>query len=416
MTEQKPQIFMRNEHSISRSDIDPDALTVLYGLSNQGFSSYMVGGSVRDILLGQKPKDFDVATNARPRQVKKLFKNCWLIGRRFRLAHVKFGSYPEKIVEVATFRAATVAKKDNEEVETLADDNTFGTAAEDALRRDFTINALFYNIKDFTVIDYVGGVEDIRKKILRSIGDPRVRYVEDPVRMLRALRYSKRLGFSIAAEDMAALSEYGDLLKEVPYSRLTEELHKMFATGQAEVIFKGLKDYDLVRHMAPGLNKMLNDKNCYAVLKKMDTLLTHPCPPTKAELWAALVDECWESLGVIFKGPVDIRNQERIQTALESLNVSKRDREICCHLLTTLTQMKGSGPVKERLLRRKHFPMSLRLYSWRSERHPEELDNFERWYRAAEKQGVTEVVALAASAPRQRRKRRRRKINPSGTH
>jgi poly(A) polymerase len=440
MTEQKPRIIPRDEHIISRSDIDPDALKVLYGLSQQGFESYLVGGSVRDLLLKQKPKDFDVATDARPRQVKKLFKNCWLIGRRFRLAHVKFAGEPEKIVEVATFRAATSEKpkpkeeegadkegadkegEDKEDVETvevemLADDNTFGSASEDAIRRDFTINALFYNIKDFSVIDYVGGVDDIEKKVLRSIGDPRVRYVEDPVRMLRALRYSRRLGFSIAKDDEAALREHADLLKEVPYSRTTEEIHKMFATGQSEEIYRGLKEFDLVAPMAPGLDKMLDDKNCYLVLKQLDALLTEAQPPGKPELWSALIDECHESLGASFKGPVDLRNQSRIHVALENMNVSKRDREIACQLLTTLTQMKNTGPMKERLFRRSHFPMSLRLYRWRLERHPEEQENFNKWWEKAEKMGVTEIQELPSRPAKRRRKRRtRNRRNPSGSH
>src|SRR5882762_4244250 len=203
----EPRIVPREEHSVSRRDIDPDALKVLYRLRQYEHVAYLVGGSVRDLLLGRRPKDFDIGTSAHPYQVKKLFRNCWIIGRRFRLAHVKFGT---KVIEVATFRRQVAA---GEEVgpdgvpapihqpsaeeggaapapndrPLIHHDNTFGTPEEDAFRRDFTINALFYDIATFSVIDYVGGLDDLRAGVVRSIGDPVVRVLEDPVRMLRAV-------------------------------------------------------------------------------------------------------------------------------------------------------------------------------------------------------------------------------------
>src|SRR3954449_11666148 len=203
----EPRIVPRDAHVVSRRDIDPDALKVLYRLRQADFTAYLVGGGVRDLLLSRRPKDFDIGTSAHPQQVKKLFRNCWIIGRRFRLAHVKFGT---KVIEVATFRRQVAP---GEEVvaegvpapdPTTPDgkalvhhDNTFGTPEEDAFRRDFTVNALFYDIATFSIIDYVGGLDDLRAGIVRSIGDPVLRFREDPVRMLRAIALASRLGFAL---------------------------------------------------------------------------------------------------------------------------------------------------------------------------------------------------------------------------
>src|SRR3982750_3840721 len=191
-----PRIIPRSQHPISRQNIDPDALKVLYRLRQFNYIAYLVGGSVRDLLLERTPKDFDIGTSAHPYQVKRLFRNCWIIGRRFRLAHVKFGA---KVVEVATFRRQVAAGEEvvqdgvpapdpttPEGEQLIHHDNTFGTPEEDAFRRDFTINALFYDIATFSIIDYVGGLEDVDARVVRSIGDPEVRVREDPVRMIRA--------------------------------------------------------------------------------------------------------------------------------------------------------------------------------------------------------------------------------------
>src|ERR1041384_823092 len=208
-----PVVVPRAGHAISRKQIDPDALKVLYRLHQNNYVAYLVGGSVRDLLLGRRPKDFDIGTNAHPYQVKRLFRNCWIIGRRFRLAHVRFG---EKTIEVATFRrqlsqaeieaaqqeaadavAAAAVEGDNATDRLIHRDNTFGTPEEDAFRRDFTINALFYDIATFSIIDYVGGLQDLRDGIIRSIGEPARRFEEDPVRMFRAVAFAARLGFRL---------------------------------------------------------------------------------------------------------------------------------------------------------------------------------------------------------------------------
>src|SRR5262245_36171482 len=194
----EPTIVPRAAHTISRRDIDPAALKVLYQLHEHNYIAYLVGGSVRDLLLSRRPKDFDIGTSAHPYQVKKLFRNCWIIGRRFRLAHVRFG---EKTIEVATFRRNIPAGSEAEpspapvaQDAPVDHDNTFGTPEEDAFRRDFTINALFYDIGNYSIIDYVGGLQDLKNGVIRSIGDPNVRFEEDPVRMLRAIVMASRLG------------------------------------------------------------------------------------------------------------------------------------------------------------------------------------------------------------------------------
>src|SRR5499425_1832982 len=214
----EPRIIPRDEHVVSRRDMDPDALRVLYRLRQFEHTAYLVGGSVRDLLIGRRPKDFDIGTSAHPYQVKKLFRNCWIIGRRFRLAHVKFGP---KVIEVATFRRQVAPGEEivqdgvpapdpstPEGEHLIHHDNTFGTPDEDAFRRDFTINALAYDIATFSIIDYVGGLEDLQARIVRSIGDPKVRLREDPVRMLRAVALAARLDFAIDPPTLEAIRRH----------------------------------------------------------------------------------------------------------------------------------------------------------------------------------------------------------------
>jgi hypothetical protein len=240
-----PRILPRAEHTVSRKDIDEDALKVLYRLKNAGFIAYLVGGGVRDLLLARKPKDFDISTSAHPHQVKKLFRNCFIIGRRFRLCHVRFG---KKVIEVATFRRQAEA----EEGETLIRrDNTFGTPEEDAFRRDFTVNALFYDIATFSLIDYVGGLEDIQQRVIRTIGDPAVRFREDPVRMLRAVALASRLGFRIDDDSVDAIRAMrGEIVKSSP-ARILEEFYKVLRQGAARETFGLLHALGLLAYLLP---------------------------------------------------------------------------------------------------------------------------------------------------------------------
>lgn len=231
----RPYIIKRKNHSISRDDISPNALKVLYRLSKAGYEAFLVGGGVRDMLLGLHPKDFDIATNARPLEIRKLFRNSRLIGRRFRLVHVFF---PTEIIEVSTFRANAeeYLKEDSlEKVKPLmlVDDNTYGTIEEDAWRRDFTVNALYYDITNFSVVDFTGGMEDLRNGLIRMIGDPTQRYHEDPVRLLRAVRLAAKLNFKIHPDTEEPLLRLHTLLCHVPSARLFTEILKIFFKGYA---------------------------------------------------------------------------------------------------------------------------------------------------------------------------------------
>ena len=296
----EPRVIPRAEHPISRRDIDPDALKVLYRLHQFNHTAYLVGGSVRDLLLGRRPKDFDIGTSAHPSQVKKLFRNCWIIGRRFRLAHVKFGS---KVVEVATFRrqvhaagevsdvsevlepgpsiepadlprdpvvvppdiVASVgpspaisgvhAGRPHDDLHFIHHDNTFGTPEEDAFRRDFTINALFYDIATFAIIDYVNGMDDLRSGLVRSIGDPEVRFREDPVRMLRAIALAARLDFAIDPPILEAIRLHRHEIAKSSPARLLEEYYKILRSGYAEKTFRSLASSGLLEPVSLELHQ-----------------------------------------------------------------------------------------------------------------------------------------------------------------
>ena len=245
----QPRIIPRSDHPISRKHIDADALKVLYRLYRSGHTAFLVGGGVRDLLIGRRPKDFDVCTSARPGQVKKLFRNCWLIGRRFRLAHIHFRDH--KIVEVSTFRAQPERDEMNDEDLLVRQDNTFGSPEEDALRRDFTINGLFYDIASFSLIDYVGGVDDIEAGVIRTIGDPHVRFREDPVRMLRAIKFAARLDFAIEPETWEALCEHAEEITRCSTSRVVEEIARLLEGGASCRSVQLLKASGLLRIVLP---------------------------------------------------------------------------------------------------------------------------------------------------------------------
>jgi len=272
-----PKIVPRPEHVLSRKLIDPEALKVLYRLNQSKYTAYLVGGSVRDLLLGRKPKDFDIGTSAQPYEVKKLFRNCWIIGRRFRLAHVRFG---EKTIEVATFRRQVSAEEAADSpLQTLAPpesdvaapelddardrlihrDNTFGTPEQDAFRRDFTINALFYDIETFSIIDYTGGLEDLQKGVVRCIGVPEERFQEDPVRMMRAVAMAARLNFTIDPPIEAAIAAHrSDIARSAP-ARLIEEFYKLLRSGAAERAFRMLAEHKLLEPISEELQEHAGD-------------------------------------------------------------------------------------------------------------------------------------------------------------
>ena len=269
----QPIVRRREEHTVSRRDIDPDALKVLYRLSGQGHVAYLVGGGVRDLLLGLHPKDFDIGTDAHPNEIKRLFRNCFLIGRRFRLAHIRFG---DKVIETSTFRSEPEGGAIPDEARgadvqavdaTAADvppallhhrDNTFGTPEEDAHRRDFTVNGLFYDIRTFSVIDHVGGLADLERRVIRSIGDPNIRFCEDPVRMLRAVRFAARLQFQIEPATYEAILRHHAEIAKASAPRLFEEICRLFTYRSGQAAFRLMRETGLLAALFPELDEYLN--------------------------------------------------------------------------------------------------------------------------------------------------------------
>ncbi|GGO71078.1 polynucleotide adenylyltransferase PcnB [Bowmanella pacifica] len=295
-----PVIIPRAEHGISRQDISDNALKVLYRLHNAGFQAHLVGGCVRDLLLGLHPKDFDVATDAEPEQVKALFRNCRLIGRRFRLAHVVFG---REIIEVATFRGHHQSQSEavDDKLSKHSDeglilrDNVFGSIEEDAQRRDFTFNAMYYNIADFSVTDFAGGMQALKTRKIHLIGDPETRYREDPVRMLRAVRFAAKLDMQIANEAGDIIPQLAPLLANIPPARLFEEVLKLFLSGKGLATYRLLQQYGLFGQLFPQLQPMLKvpgSKECQfveQVLVNTDERINAELRVTPAFIYAALL-------------------------------------------------------------------------------------------------------------------------------
>lgn len=258
----KPRILSGKEHNITPQAVSDNARKVLRRLHAGGYQAYLVGGGVRDLLLGCRPKDFDVATDAHPTQVRGLFRNCLLIGHRFRLAHVRFGRGGGKreIIEVSTFRAGRHVEDSDTRVHRrgrILQDNCYGAIDDDVWRRDFTVNALFYDVRNSSVLDYVGGVRDLRRRQLRLIGSPRKRYIEDPVRLLRAVRFAAKLGFTIHPDSEKPLAGLGHLLQDISPSRLSEEIMKMFMGGAARASYQELCRHNLFRYLFPQTAEIL---------------------------------------------------------------------------------------------------------------------------------------------------------------
>jgi poly(A) polymerase len=308
------RVVTRETHGISRKEMSTNALRVLYRLRDAGFAAYLVGGAVRDILIGGHPKDFDVATNATPEEVKNLFRNCRLIGRRFRLAHVMFG--PE-IIEVATFRASSSDDTDDRTTHDdgrILRDNVYGTIEEDAIRRDFTANALYYNIEDFSVRDFTGGYEDVQNKVLRLIGDAETRYREDPVRMLRAVRLAAKLDFTIDPAAAKPIASLAPLLSSASSARLFDECLKLFLSGHAEQSFLGMEQHGLLPVLFPEMAKALITNRSGALrnmllqaMRNTDARIEQEKPVTPAFLFAALLWPAYcRELAVLQKQGVDL--------------------------------------------------------------------------------------------------------------
>lgn len=318
-----PRVIPRSEHTVSPAAISDSALKVLARLADAGFDALLVGGCVRDLMLGREPKDFDVVTDARPEQVRQLFRNSRLIGRRFRLVHVRYG---REIIEVATYRAAMDSEvKDDGADRALSAagqimrDNVYGTREEDARRRDFTVNGLYFDNRELCVIDYVGGVEDLKQGVLKVIGDPQARFREDPVRMLRAIRFGAKLGFRIDPDTAGPIHELASMIQAVPPARLFEEVLKLFHGGCAVATYELLRQYHLFEQLFPLSEQSLAVEDegfpltlLPRALDNTDRRINEDKPVTPAFLFAAVL---WE--------PVRLRLRDRLadgespQTALD---------------------------------------------------------------------------------------------------
>ncbi len=428
------RIIPRSEHSISRKTISPGALRVLYRLHEAGFRACLVGGAVRDLLLGGRPKDFDVATNATPEQVRELFRNCRLIGRRFRLAHVVFG---REIIEVATFRGSDDdGSGDRHLVDgRLVRDNVYGSIEEDALRRDFTVNALYYDIADFSVRDAVGGMEDLQHRSMRLIGGPEQRYREDPVRMLRAARLAAKLGFDIAADAAAPFGELGPLLAEAPPARLFDEALKLFLGGYGLASFHMLERHHLLPHLLPATARALARKDSGAfrhmieqALANTDKRIREDRPVTPAFLFAAML---WEPTRAAAQASIDNGTDASIAWPNAAARVLRDQvQRVAIPRRFTLAieeiwalQPRFAMRTKKRAFRLLEHPRFRAAYDFlllRAEESPE-IAELGRWWTEAQEISPAELADRLGSAPahaveeadpapaKKRRRRRRRK-------
>ena len=295
-------ILPRPDHGISRNQIDENTLKVLYRLHRNGYQAYLVGGSVRDLQLGRTPKDFDVGTDATPQQVKKLFRNCFLVGRRFRLAHIRFGR--DQVIEVATFRRHPHPDElpDDPAEHSFFVQNQFGTPREDAFRRDFTINALFYNIADFSIVDHVGGLKDLENRQLRVIGDPQTRFAEDPVRMLRALEFSARLDFSLDAEILDGISKQAPLIADAAPARVREELMQLFRLGVGADVLRQAQSLGLLQPMMGGYQA---GETTFNLLERLNLYFAKAGTVDEGMILAALfIDRFWHKCPVHASLPI----------------------------------------------------------------------------------------------------------------
>ena len=425
-----PTSIPRSEHILSRRQIDGDALKVISRLQQHDHETYLVGGGVRDLLLERRPKDFDLGTSAHPQQIKALFRNCWIIGRRFRLAHVKFG---DKTIEVATFRKKVPPETDTEraareearerarrEAEAkgvrprrfIPRDNTFGTAEEDAFRRDFTINALFYDASSRTILDYVDGMRDIRGRTIRSIGDPNERFVEDPVRMLRAVVLAARLDLSIDPAVTAAIRRHrGELTHSSP-ARLIEELYKIARSGSAERIVHDLGAIGLLKHFAPELDKARSDalRRSLAALDRYRRRFDD-APPTldNALLLGTLVSPFVRLERPHRRAAGDPPARRPPEVSLGVLPIARRDVERLRQILDLqhrLADERLSPRARRAVMHRSAFEPAL---TWMTI-HGQTPETVERWRSAVD----APAAASDEDRPRRRRRRRRRRRPRTG--
>lgn len=430
VAEAEPIVRPRPEHPISRNNVSENTLKVLYRLHKKGYRGYLVGGGVRDLLLGRQPKDFDVATDARPAEIRRLFRNSRVIGRRFRLVHVFFKG---EIVEVSTFRREPDPDEqegDDQEL-LITSDNTYGTPRQDAFRRDFTINALFYDIADFSVVDYVGGLEDLDRKVIRAIGEPGVRFQEDPVRMLRACEFAGRLGFRIEPRTQEAIHEHRRELDKASPARLTDEVIQLLRCGHAGRAFQWLHDVGVLEVLMPEAYAMIAAgerglEEFSGVLPAVDGLAAEGRELADTALLAALLlpsvllrrldvealDQRPMSRNALAKMVAEV-----VAPLFERFTIS-RDRASRVERALTgflrLCEPGWSAPERARFARRPFFADALVLFELMVRATGQGGEALEEWRRAAakaqrSKRGGDEADREGSDGSRPRRRRRRRR-------
>jgi len=408
----QPKVYSFDEHQISLEEVDPEAVQVITRLREAGHAAYLVGGGVRDLLLGQKPKDFDISTSAKPEEVRSLFRSAILIGRRFRLVHVRFGS---KVIEVSTFRAG-----ETESADLIVRDNIWGNEVEDVLRRDFTINGLYYDPEKQTVIDYVEGYPDVEKRLLRTIGQPSVRFVQDPVRMIRLIKFCARFHLHIDKQTLEALLDCKDEIVKSSSARILEELLRMLESGAAKGFFHLLHEYGLLKPLLPEVAQYFTEHNehneALALLCEADAEVrkkkTDRCvllaallfPLFRQRLIARAQRNAPFHLGVIHEVALDT-----IDEAFEPFFLlPRRMHAVTAFILSSQFRIQplDDRPIKHpRPPKDPAFLWALQLFKWRAAIQPELLPFYTTWTEAC--YGHFSEADLEHKPQRRRRRRRR---------
>jgi len=427
-----PRILKRPEHLLSRKGISPNALKVLYRLHRAGYQAYLVGGAVRDLLRGGQPKDFDIGTNARPQEIKRLFRNSRIIGRRFRLAHILFSG---EIVEVSTFRASPEAPESPEDWEQEKGEDAveesrepepvdpYGTPEEDALRRDFTINALFYNIADYSIIDRVCGLDDLEAKVIRTVGEPVSRFEEDPVRMMRALEYAERLSFDLAEETRDAIHQCHELITEAAPARLSYELMETLRSGVASGILRKWREFGILGRAFPDVER--DDESMWQVLEILDRRIKIGGRfPDATLIGAMFLPKFMEIVEEIDQREERFSNAELLERTRDFLDVAGANMHLPNHVvhlvrhgfftMTKLRREPTRGRQVLKLARQNYFPVAWDLFGLATSAGYFERPVLRSWSRALDRVRNTgsendDDVSTTAPKPQRRRRPRRRR-------
>jgi len=423
--EGEPRILPRPDHPISRKLIDKNALKVLYRLHNAGYKAYLVGGSVRDLMMGRTPKDFDVGTNAKPNEVRRLFSNSRIIGRRFRLVHVFY--HDGGVVEVSTFRRDPDPEEQRGEPGELliTSDNTYGTPRQDAFRRDFTINALIYSIADYSVIDHVGGIEDLERQLVRAIGDPDLRFREDPVRMLRACEFAGRLGFGIETATQEAIHRHRKELDKASPARVTEEVVQLLRCGRAGAAMQWMLELGLLEVLLPEAYAMLTAGarglgDFGQILPVIDRMVAEERPLSDTSLLAALLlpKVMLRRLDIeamdgrpMSRGAIEVMIQEEVAPLFLRLTISNLRAQQVLHALVgfqRLCEPRWSPHERGRFARKPYFDDALLLFEILVKATGEGQQALAEWQAAARRRPPLKAPAESVARSRPRRRRRRR--------